>query len=267
MRLEEEIKSAQVKLIQANKMASLGVLVSGVAHEINNPNNLIMFNGQMISGAWSDAMVILRKYFEENGDFYLGGLPFSEMENAFPALLSGIIDGSRRIKSIIDNLKDFARQDTAPKAPVDLNAVILSAVSLIGNYIRKKTEDFHYYPGESLPPVEGNAQQIEQVIINLITNSLQALTDRRRGIRISTRFDNEYVIIELKDEGCGMTEDVLKRLGEPFFTTKLDSGGTGLGLSISYSIVREHGGILEFESAPGIGTTAVLKLPKRRVYG
>lgn len=268
MRLEEEVRSAQVKLIQANKMASLGALVSGVAHEINNPNNLIMFNGQMISEAWSDALVILKKYFEENGDFYLGGLSFSEMENASPALLSGIIDGSRRIKNIIDNLKDFARQDTAClNAPVNLNAVILSAASLLGNYIRKKTEHFHYCLEENLPAVKGNAQQIEQVIINLIMNSLQALPDRNHGIRISTCFNNEYVIFELKDEGCGMTEDVFKRLGEPFFTTKLDSGGTGLGLSISYSIVREHKGFLEFESAPGIGTTVVLRFPRGQAYG
>ncbi len=263
IRMEEEARLMQAKLIQANKMTSLGTLVSGVAHEINNPNNLIMFNGQLIFDAWQDAIKILTGYYHENGDFSIGGLPFSEMREVAPKLLSGITDGSRRIKNIINNLRDFARQDKASlDGLVNINDVILASVSILNNQIKNYTEKFHYAPDENLPHVKGSAQQLEQVIINLIVNSLQALPDKECGIQIATSFNNEHVIIQVRDEGIGMSEEVLKRIGEPFFTTKLDAGGTGLGLSISYSIITEHRGSLEFESESDKGTTATVRLPR-----
>ena len=263
--MEEEARFIQTKLIHVNKMTSLGMLASGIAHEINNPNNFIMFNAPLISEAWQDAIKILSEYYRVNGEFALGGIPFSEMREVIPRLLSGITDGSRRIKNIVDNLKDFSRQDKAIlNGKVDVNKVIKAAVLILSNQINKYTENFNLNCEENLPAVKGCAQQLEQVVINLIMNALQALTDKKCRVLVSTKFINEEsgsVMIKVRDDGIGMSKEVLDRVTEPFFTTKLDKGGTGLGLSISYSIIKEHQGSLEFESNPGWGTTAIIKLP------
>ena len=114
IRMEEEAKLHQAQLIHANRMTSLGRTVSGVAHEMNNPNNLVMFNVPLILSAWKDAVPVLDAFFRENGDFSLGGLPYSEMKVVVPKMAAGISDASARIKSIVENLKNFARRDTSP---------------------------------------------------------------------------------------------------------------------------------------------------------
>jgi signal transduction histidine kinase len=133
----------------------------------------------------------------------------------------------------------------------------------LNNQINKYTEKFYLDFGKDLPPVKGSAQKLEQVIINLIMNSLQALPNKKCGIWISTSSnkDSGCVIISIKDEGCGMSRKVLESIMEPFFSTKLNTGGTGLGLYISQSIVKEHRGSMEFESEHAKGTTVVIKLP------
>lgn len=262
MRMEEEARYIQAKLIQANKMTSIGTLASGVAHEINNPNNFILFNSTLLLDAWKDASKILDRYYRENGDFSLGGLPYSEMTEVIPELLAGITDGSRRIKGIVDNLKDFSR---AGKAGVDgsfdVNRSVRASVSILSNQITKYTDSFEVECADGLPLLKGNGQKIEQVIINLILNALHALPDRKKGVRVRTSLEGGSVAIEVHDEGCGMSREVLDRVLEPFFTTKSDRGGTGLGLSISYSIIKDHKGALEFDSEPGRGTVAKITLP------
>lgn len=262
LRMEEEARYIQAKLIHANKMTSIGTLASGVAHEINNPNNFILFNSTLLSDAWKDAARILERYYRDNGDFSLGGLPYSEMSEVVPELLSGITDGSRRIKGIVDNLKDFSRKDKAGlEGSFDANWAVKASVSILNNQITKYTDSFEVDCAEMLPKVKGSGQKIEQVIINLVLNALHALPDRKKKVKVSTMLEKGKVIIEVMDEGAGMTGEVLERVMEPFFTTKSDRGGTGLGLSISYSIIKEHGGSLELASAPGIGTTARIILP------
>jgi PAS domain S-box-containing protein len=264
MKLHEEAKFIQAKLIQANKMTALGTLVSGVAHEINNPNNFILFNTQLLAASWED---IIRRLSESHGeeiDFPVGGLPYSEMKEIIPKLLSGISEGSRRIKSIVDGLKSFARQESARMdGRVEINKVVTASASILGNQIARCTDRFHLDFADDLPPVKGNAQQLEQVIINLLMNALHALPDRSKGIWVSTAFDGDAhcVIIRVKDEGLGMKADVLERVMEPFFTTRLEQGGTGLGLSISYSIIKDHSGTLKFDSRPGCGTTVTVAVP------
>lgn len=262
--MEEKNRIMQAKLIHANKMTSIGTLASGVAHEINNPNNFILFNSTLLSDAWKDASRILGDYYRTNGDFSLGGLPYSEMCEVIPELLSGITDGSRRIKGIVDNLKDFSRTGrAAADGELDANRAVLAAVSILNTQINKHTDRFEVFCGEGIPCVRGSEQKIEQVVINLILNALHALPERSRGVSVSTLHDKEgrSVVITVADEGEGMTKDVLERITEPFFTTRSDSGGTGLGLSISYSIVKEHKGTLEFDSAPGKGTRVTVRLP------
>ena len=264
IRMEEEAKLQQAQLIHANRMASLGTIVSGVAHEVNNPNNLVMFNAPMILSAWEDAVPVLDAYHRENGEFSLGGLPYSEMREVVPKLAAGISDASARIKAIVWNLKDFARQDVPNhQAPVRVNDVVRMAITILNHEILRATHRFEVAYGEDLPPVMGSAQQLEQVVINLLNNALQALPSNQRGIRVSTRRVPETGEVEVcvADEGVGMSPEVLERIKEPFFSTRLDSGGLGLGVSICRSIVQEHRGTLEFESEEGKGTRAVIRLP------
>jgi PAS domain S-box-containing protein len=264
VRAEEEARDRQAQLIHANRMTSLGTMVSGVAHEINNPNNLIMFNTPLVQAAWTDADRVLEAYQRENGDFSLGGLPYSEMRKVVPKLIVGMSESSVRIQAIVEKLKSFARRDKEDlDCKINLNEVIRASVTILNHEIVKGCRNFHLDLAESLPVVKGCAQQLEQVVINLLLNSLQALPDRSKEIRVSTRVNRETGRVEVlvRDEGAGMTPEVLRRLSEPFFSTKLDSGGLGLGLSISASIVQEHDGILNFTSEVGRGTTARIILP------
>jgi hypothetical protein len=264
IRMEEEAKLHQAQLMHANRMSSLGMIVSGVAHEVNNPNNLVMFNAPMILTAWDDALPVLDAFFRENGDFSLGGLPYSEMREVVPRLATGISDASARIKAIVENLKDFARQDLPNRrAPVQVNDVVRLAVSILNHEILHTTHHFEVAYGEDLPPVMGSSQRLEQVVINLLNNALQSLSSNRQGIRVTTRLAPETGKVEVcvEDEGVGMSPKVLARIKEPFFSTRLENGGLGLGVSICRSIVQEHGGTLEFESEVGKGTRVVVRLP------
>jgi PAS domain S-box-containing protein len=267
MQAEEQAELHQQQLMHASKMVALGTLVSGVAHEINNPNNFIMLNSPILREAWENAIPIIEKYYEENGDFVIGGMNYSEMRENIPTLLSGITDGAKRIKRIVDDLKNYVREDTADlNQPVDMNAVITSAISLVSNMVKKSTNHFEVDFEKDLPVLKGNFQRFEQVIINLIQNACQALPDNDRGIFISTACDEKrsMVIVRVKDEGTGIPPEKLSQITDPFFTTKLDSGGVGLGLSISLKIVEEHGGSMHFTSDIGSGTTAEIILPVHR---
>ncbi len=261
---EEELLLNQQQLLQADKMAALGVLVSGVAHEINNPTGLILLEVPTIKRFHTDAAKVLESYYRENGDFSCGGLPYSRMREEIPHSLEKLHDAGKRIKRIVDDLKDFARQgDSACNESVDLNSVAQAAVRLVEPTIRKATTRFSAVYAPNLPTVRGNTQRIEQVLVNLILNACQALPDPERRIDLTTSHDQHrgVVIFRLRDEGSGISPENLARLTDPFFTTKRDMGGTGLGLSVSAGIVKEHGGTLEFESNPGHGTIVTLTLP------
>lgn len=260
----EELRLQQDKLVQADKMSSLGILVSGVAHEINNPNGLILLNVPTLKEASADAETILEEHYRAHGDFTYGGLPYSRMKDKIPQLFTEMHEGAKRIKRIVDDLKDFARRDaSAAMEPLDLNAVAQTAVRLVEPSLRVATHHFTAHYGANLPPVSGNTQRIEQVIVNLLLNACQALPDKERKITLTTGFDHTTGVVTLSvaDEGVGISPEEMAHLTDPFFTTKRDAGGTGLGLSVSAGIVKEHGGTLDFVSAPGEGTVVTLTLP------
>ncbi len=262
-----ESRLRQERLIQTSKMIALGRLVSGVAHEINNPNNFIMLNIPLLMESWEGATPVLDKYFRENGDFNLGGLPYGQMRENIPKLFSGVMDGAERIKRIVHDLKNFARQDSPDlDQSVDVNEVVKSAITLVDNLIKKSTGYFSVRYDKNPPPVNGNRQRLEQVMINLIQNACQALPDRKAGIVVSTMHNpNEQgVLIEVRDEGVGVSPDILPYVMDPFFTTRQDLGGTGLGLSVSSSIIEEHGGYITINTKQEKGTTFSVFLPLSR---
>jgi PAS domain S-box-containing protein len=264
---EEQTRIHDQQLMHASKMVALGTLVSGVAHEINNPNNFIMLNSPLLKDAWENSMPILEKYYEENGDFIIGGMNYSEMRENISGLFTGITEGSKRIKQIVEDLKNYVRDDTADLTQaVDINAVLMSAVTLVSNMIKKSTNRFDVDYGKDLPLLKGNFQRLEQVAINLIQNACQALKATDKGIFISTSFDADasHIVMRVKDEGTGIAPETLSQITDPFFTTRQKSGGVGLGLSISSRIIEEHGGSMKFESQPGVGTTVDVILPADR---
>ena len=263
-RAQEEARQREQQMIQTDKMASLGILVSGVAHEINNPNSFILTNIGVLHAAWNSVRPILDRYYGEHGDFLVAGLRFSRMRDRVPVLLSGISDGARRIKTTVEELRGFSQQEPPGLIEeVNLNDVVRAASTLLGNMIRKATRSFVIMTADDLPPVRGSFRRLEQVVINLIQNACQALTSREQGIHITTALDTGtlHITLTVRDEGSGIQDDVMPRIMDPFFTTKRDSGGTGLGLSISEKIIRDHGGTLSFVSELGHGTTATVVLP------
>jgi len=269
-RLQAIAREQELQLAQANRMTSIGLLVSGVAHEVSNPNQWIMHNASAIEKAWADAIDILDEHAQRQGPFTLGGLPYEEMRQKVPEMARGILEGTRRIAAIVANLKDFAR----PRLPgvddaFDLDESVLRAIALLRWLIRQRTERFSVEPGAGLPPARGNAGQIEQVIVNLLTNALESLPDTARAVSVRTRFDAAADRLQLivEDEGCGIAPEHLAHLCDPFFTTRREQGGTGLGLAISASIVRAHHGTLDYESVPGQGTRATLSLQRASAQG
>ncbi|MBD3421340.1 MAG: HAMP domain-containing protein [Chitinivibrionales bacterium] len=252
------------QLIQADKMTSLGILVSGVAHEINNPNNLIMLNGDFLKSLFRDIRPVLDAWVQQYPDFRINGLPYSDVRHELDGLLGGILEGSERIEKIVQNLKDFIRVDTGElDEEVDLNAVLDSAVFITNNLIKKATRNFGLEKAPDVPPVKGNHQQLEQVVINLLTNACQSLENDSAALYARTSFDRlgNAAMVEVVDQGKGIPGKDMHHVFDPFYTTKRESGGTGLGLSISYSIMQAHHGELQLTSQPGAGTLARILLP------
>lgn len=245
-------------------LAQLGRLSAGMGHEINNPNNFILSNAQLLQDIWYDAARILRRYYEENGDFKMGGLLFSEMDRNVSQILYRIIEGSQRIKNIVAGLRSYSvNKGSGHNEEIDINRVINYALLIIGHQIRKFTDSFEIDLGAQIPPVRGESSALEQMVINIVMNALQALPDKSCRAGISSSYDDkgDQVVIVVRDEGIGMPTETLARVFDPFFTTKHDKGGTGLGLSISHSIIKKSSGSIEFKSESGKGTIVTIKLP------
>ncbi len=261
---EHQARRHREQLFQADKMATLGTLVSGVAHEINNPVTFVMLNAPVLKQAWQAVLPILDEHLQNHGDFKVGRMDYSRLRERLPLLVDNIIEGAERVKAIVGDLKDFARQGPGQMTDaVDINRIAAKAVSLVGNIIKKSTHHFETHYAADIPTVAGNPRKIEQVVINLLVNACQALPDPSRTIRLSTAYDldTRSVTIEVRDQGIGMPAEVLQRIRDPFFTTKRESGGTGLGLAIVDRIVDDHKGQLTFSSVVDHGTTVRISLP------
>lgn len=264
-KIEAQTKMQQEQLMQTDKMVSLGTLVSGVAHEINNPISSVMLNIQVFDKLWKAVQPILDKHYELNGDLEVGTMAYPQLRERMPRLLLYSQEGVERVKRIVGDLKDFSgHKPSDHRETVNLNQVVEKAIGLISSLIKKATDDFHVNYSENLPTIQGNSQRLSQVVINLVVNACQALTESHQSLCLTTGYleESEEIFLEVRDSGTGMAAEVLARIKDPFFTTKRDSSGTGLGLSISDTIIRNHGGWLDFSSEPQKGTTATILLPR-----
>ena len=264
-RAELEARMRQEQLMQTNKMVALGTLVAGVAHEINNPISSVMLNFQVYERFWQTAQPILDSYYAENGHLEIGGMDYPQLRERMPKLIHFTREGVSRVKRIVGELKEFSRQNPAElREAVNLNQVVETSIGLLTGLLKKATTDLRVELDENLPTLPGNSQRLGQVIINLLVNACQATDDPAKPIIITTGYleESEEVVLEIIDQGIGMTQDVLERIKDPFFTTRRDNSGTGLGLSISDTIIRNHRGWLNFKSKPGQGTTATVRLPR-----
>ena len=274
-RAYEELKATHSQLLQQEKMASIGQLAAGVAHEINNPMGFISSNlGSMekylerltafielqSAGIEENAPESLKKELAEarrkaKVDYILGDAK---------SLLAESRDGAERVRAIVQNLKSFSRVDEGQASWVDLNDCLESTVSIAWNELKYKTTLNRDY-GE-LPQVKCLPQQLNQVFLNLLVNAAHAI-DTKGEVTIRTRRLEDRVTVAIQDTGCGIPEAIRNRIFEPFFTTKEVGKGTGLGLSISYDIIKKHGGEIEVASEPGVGTTFTISLPIQGVQG
>ena len=261
---ENKSRLHREQLFQAYKMATFGKLFSGVGHEVNNPATFIMLNAPILGKVWSSVVPILDSHMRVHGDFKVGQMSYSHLKDRMPALVHNIREGALRIKAIVDNLKDYARPNVSTLSDdIHINKIIEKAIELISNLIHNSTDQFEVGLSDDIPVFRGNAQRIEQVIINLLVNACQALDSPQEPIRIATETDlqRQVVTVTVSDHGCGIAYGTLDRIRDPFFTTKRQSGGTGLGLAIADRIVSEHGGQMLFTSVPGKGTTVTVSFP------
>ncbi len=261
---EEKAKLQQDQLFQSAKLASLGTLVSGVAHEINNPIATVTLNVQTFQMLWEYLNPVLRKLDNSDRDIFGEGIDYGEISKRIPKLLEDTACGADRIKEIVLSLRDFSGKGSPEKYDsIDINEASRRAVSLVGNLIHKSTHDFQQSYKQGLPEFLGNIQRIQQVFVNLLVNACQAMDDISKPIELSTDLseDGSSVYFQLYDRGVGIDEEVIGAIKDPFFTTKRDSGSLGLGLSISDTIVRDHGGSLDCTSDPESGTVVRVTFP------
>jgi signal transduction histidine kinase len=259
-------KTYEQQLQQADKLASLGQLVSGIGHEINNPNQFIRGNIKIIEQALDDMLPVMDDYCREHPDVKIARLQYDFFRKHIMTLVSDMAHGSERIKAIVEGLRSFARKDEGLLVDkVDINTLIEASARLVHNEVHKRA-DIVLDLAEDLPTFVGNSQKIEQVLINLLVNAGQAMPDDKKGtINIRTREDNGNVVVEIEDNGCGMSENTQKQIFDPFYTTKRAKGGTGLGLAIAYRIIEEHGGNIAVNSEFGEGTRFTIKIPAGKV--
>jgi signal transduction histidine kinase len=272
---KQRIEDTQHQLLQSEKMASIGQLAAGVAHEINNPIGFVNSNLSTLGKYLDDMLRLLKSYealeacVDNQSESYANlqslkrqvDLPF--LREDIPSLMNESRDGIERIKSIVQALKDFSHTDTGEEWKwADIHHCLESTINIGWHELKYKAEVVKQFG--DLPEVECLPSQLNQVFLNMLVNAGHAI--RERGvITIRTEAKNDHVIVEFKDNGCGIPPENLKRIFDPFFTTKKVGQGTGLGLALSYGIIQKHNGQIDVESESGVGTVFRIVLPLRHI--
>ncbi len=280
IQLKDEQNKANTQLLQSEKMASIGQLAAGVAHEINNPTGFVSSNLKTLVDYMGDIGELINKYKKikkimdaswADGEMpsalsdHLKEIADHEEEIDLDYLLEDIQDligdcreGTDRIKKIVIDLKDFAHPGEDKVQEADINKGIEQTLNVVNNeikYIATVNKEFG-----DLPLVECYPQQINQVFMNILVNAAQAM-EEQGVINISTKAENGFVEIKISDTGTGISEENLSKIFDPFFTTKEVGKGTGLGMNIAYNIIEKHNGAIDVQSTVGKGTTFIIKLP------
>ena len=257
----QKLKEVKSQLIQSEKMASIGTISAGIAHEINNPLSFLLTNSEVLK----EYMVAIIDYIGKLENGFSESDPREKIKENIdyiikdtPTLMKESLEGIDRIREIINGLRVFSRADDGEMKEFDINSSIESSLRLVSNELKHKCKVMKKLESNSL--IKGSEGQIIQVLTNLLVNSAQAI-EEYGVIEISSRDDKSNVVITIKDNGKGISQENLKNLFTPFFTTKPVGQGTGLGLSISYGIVQRHKGTIHVESSVGIGTIFNIVLP------
>jgi signal transduction histidine kinase len=270
----EDLKFAQTKMMQQEKLASIGQLAAGVAHEINNPVGYVSSNINRLQEYFDSLQQLIEAYRkilqEEKGEATQKKVASIDADNDLqfiledlPEIVKECLEGVGRVQEIVRNLKDFSRVDDAGKRKLfNINDAIESTLKLVWNELKYDSNVEKELLNEAM--VEANYGQINQVISNLLVNASHAIkeTGKHGQIFIKSWSDDAWVCFSIEDSGTGMPEEIRKNIFDPFFTTKPVGKGTGLGLNISYDIiVNQHKGEIEVNSTPGAGSTFIIKLP------
>lgn len=265
-RANATLTERQRQLVQTEKQASLGQLVAGIAHEINNPIQFIYGNMGILSEAFSDALPLLDEESVRRPDLRIARLDYPFFRSQVPVLLADMASGAARIGAIVRDLKTFARRDEGDlDESVDLNEAVRASLRLLHGMLRHVRVEEELDP--RLPRIRGNLTQIEQVVVNAVQNAVEALGKEPRSgvVRVRTGSeDGRRVRLTVEDNGAGIPPEVRDRIFDPFFTTKQRSGGTGLGLAITWGIIEQHRGEIHVESEVGAGTAFHFLLPVER---
>jgi two-component system NtrC family sensor kinase len=271
--LIRKLEDAQSQLLQSEKLAAIGQLAAGVAHEINNPMGFIRSNLATLRGYAESLLQVVEAYSAaepllaqdagllERIERVKREADLSFLGEDIKILIAESIDGAERVRRIVQDLRDFSRVGDSEWLPTDLHACMESSINVVWNEIKYKAELVRDY-GE-LPEVECIPSRLNQVFMNLLVNAAQAIAERGR-ITVSTRHCGERIEIAVADTGQGIAASALPKIFDPFFTTKPVGKGTGLGLSVSYNIVKSHGGDILVATQPGQGSTFTVVLPVKR---
>jgi signal transduction histidine kinase len=253
------------ELIQSEKLASLGLLISGIVHEINNPNNFISFNMPILRDYLQEILPVLDEHAARVPHFEVQGMPYAEFRVDVMKLLENIEHGSTRINTTVAKLREFSRKkDEKGTRPILPSGVVERAVALCQTQIRKTVKTFDVMVEQDIPEMVSDPDAIEQTLINLLINAAQAADKPDSFIRLNVRrgaSGKEDLVLEVEDNGCGMEAKTVSRIFDPFFTTKEEGLGTGLGLYISKNLLESVGGSISVDSKSGRGSTFRVVIP------
>ncbi len=275
-KLNQRLAQAQDKLMQSEKLASIGQLAAGVAHEINNPVGYVFSNFGTLERYLADLFRMLEAYERAEAGIVDPALAtelralreeieLDYLKQDIPSLMAESREGIGRVRKIVQDLKDFSRVDNRQEWEwCDLHKGLESTLNIVNNEIKYKADVHREY--SVLPEVQCLPSELNQVFMNLLVNAAQAIQQERGLIIIRTGCDTQQVWVQIEDNGAGIPHEHLGRIFDPFFTTKPVGKGTGLGLSLSYGIVQKHGGRIEVQSVPG-RTCFQLSIPLQRPGG